>query len=46
MSKINWDFLFEQDCESTPGCPWIDHKPIDDGIWDWPDDEEDGEDDE
>lgn len=48
MSKINWDFLFEQDCESTPGCPWKDQKPIDDGLWNGPDDEdeEDGEDDE
>lgn len=47
MNNINWDKLFEDDCESMPNCPWIDHKPIDDGIWNGPDDDkEDGEDDE
>ncbi|WCT58849.1 hypothetical protein [Limosilactobacillus vaginalis] len=46
MNNINWDKWFEDDSESMPNCPWIDHKPIDDGIWDGPDDEEDGEDDE
>lgn len=46
MNNINWGKLFEQDCESTPGCPWKDQNPIDDGLWNGPDDEEDGEDDE
>lgn len=40
----NEDKAFTKDCESTPGCPWIDHKPIDDGIWDGLDDEEENDD--
>lgn len=43
MNNINWDKLFEQDCESMPNCPWIDHKPIKDSIWDWPDDDDEEE---
>lgn len=37
--KINWDRLFEGDCESMPNCPWIDHEPYNDDLTGDDDDE-------
>ena len=33
MNNINWDKWFEDDSESMPNCPWIDHEPYDDGTY-------------
>ena len=33
MNNINWDKGFEVDSEFMPNCPWIVHKPYDDGTY-------------
>lgn len=40
MNNINWDKWFEDDSESMPNCPWIDHESYDDGTYYGDDDEE------
>lgn len=40
VNNINWDKWFEDDSESMPNCPWIDHKPYDDGTYYGDNDEE------
>ena len=40
MNNINWDKWFEDDSESMPNCPWIDHKSYDDGTYYGDEDEE------
>ncbi len=40
MNNINWDKWFEEDSESMPNCPWIDHEPYDDGTYYADEDEE------
>ena len=40
MNNINWDKWQRDVDEHNPNCPWIDHKPYDDGTYYGDNDEE------